>query len=85
MKIRYKMLFLGLIVPQVICKGDFQTYLLALSGDHHNSDPFWAYLIKLLMQIRDFRKSLICHFYTLGRKELCPLSQSPLFGVLTVG
>ena len=30
---------LGLIVPKKICKGDFEAYLLALSGDHCSSDP----------------------------------------------
>ena len=39
-KIGTKCYFWGLIVPKVICEGDFQAYLLALSGDHSNSDPF---------------------------------------------
>ena len=40
MKIKYKVLFLALIVPKVICKGDFEACLLALNGDHCNSDSF---------------------------------------------
>ena len=40
----------------VICKGDIEACLLALSGDHCNSDPFEAYFIEILMQIRDFSK-----------------------------
>ena len=54
MNIRYKMIFCGLIVPKVICKGDFEAYLLALNGDHCNSDSFLGFFIKNLMQIRDF-------------------------------
>ena len=40
-KIRYKMAFSGPIVAEFICKGDFQPYCIAKSGDYCSSEPFF--------------------------------------------
>ena len=53
-KILYKIVFRSLTTPKVTCKGDFQAYLLALSGNYCNSDPFSAYFLEIMIQIRDF-------------------------------
>ena len=46
---------------------------------------FKAYCIAILMQIRDFSKVPYLSFFDFGsNKGLCPLFQSPLFGVSSV-
>ena len=68
----------------MICKGDFQACLLALSGDHFNSDPF----LDLFYQNSDANKihkvPYLPFFDFWSNMGLCPLFQSPLFGVSTV-
>ena len=68
MKIRYKVLFLGLMVSKVIYRIfrlDFQAYLLAFRSDHCDSDPFLGLLSGNFDTKRDVSKVPYLPFFQL--------------------